>query len=151
MRIKILMTAAAIMISLTAQGTSIDSAGQDDAFVASATQSSLPGIEQIRADLIGHRMYVSEGLPGMWEFSDPADIQRASIGSSRLHGASLVFNVTLILVDNDSPSRDTYRAETLITYKKTNETWALVDVQDISFRPAGPVYSFMTVNPDADC
>ena len=93
-------------------------------------------------------MYVSEGLPGIWVFSSPADIQNGSITGWRLNGDSLEFDFTLILMDNGSSSRDIYRAESLVTYKKENESWKLVRIQNLTFKATGAVYSMV---PSDDC
>ena len=100
------------------------------------------------ADLIGHQMYVSEGLPGIWEFSSPADIQFGSISGTRSNDNSIEFDFTLNLVDNGSASRDIYRAKTLITYKKENDSWKLVSVKDLSFKATDTVFSMI---PGGDC
>ena len=148
---KTLIVAATMMIVVTANGSTIENTEYVTTLQESEALTSIPDNEQIMADLIGHQMYVSEGLPGIWEFSSPADIQYGSIGSSRLNGDSMVFNFTLLLVDNGSPSRDIYRAETLVTYKKENESWRLVRIQDLSFKATGAVYSIVAGNFGPDC
>ena len=145
---KTLILAASMMIVVTAQGSSIENTECVTDLQEPEAVTSIPDNEQIMADLIGHQMYVSEGLPGIREFSSPADIQYGSIGSSRLNGDSMVCNFTLLLVDNGSSSRDIYRAETLVTYKKENESWRLVRIQDLSFKATGAVFSIV---PGNDC
>ena len=136
------------MIVVTADGSTIENTEYVTTLQESEAHTSTPDNEQIMADLIGHQMYVSEGLPGIWEFSSPADIQSGSIVGSRLNGDSMEFDLTLFLMDNGSSSREIYRAETLVTYKKENESWRLVRIQDLSFKATGAVYSIV---PGNDC
>ena len=145
---KTLIAAATMMIVVTADCSTIENTEYVTTLQESEAPTSIPDNEQIMADLIGHQMYVSEGLPGIWEFSSPADIQSGSIAGKRLNGDSMVFNFTLFLVDNGTSSRDIYRAETLVTYKKENESWRLVSIQDLSFKATGAVFSIV---PENDC
>ena len=145
---KTLIAAATMLIVVTAECSTIENTDYIAPLQESEVLSSTPDNEQIMADLIGHQMYVSEGLPGIWEFSSPADIQNGSITGWRLNGDSMEFDFILTLMDNGSSSRDIYRAETLVTYKKENESWKLVGVQDLSFKPTGAVFS---VVPGDDC
>jgi len=145
---KILIAAATMMIVVTADCSTIENTEYVANLQESETLTSTPDNEQIMADLIGHQMYVSEGLPGIWVFSSPADIQNGSITGWRLNGDSLEFDFTLILMDNGSSSRDIYRAESLVTYKKENESWKLVRIQNLTFKATGAVYSMV---PSDDC
>lgn len=148
---KTLIAAAAMMIAMTAESSSFDNTEHVATLQEPEALTSTPDNTQIMADLIGHRMYVSEGLPGIWEFSSPADIQYGNIGSTRLNGDSLEFKFILFLVDNKSQQRNIYRAETLVTYKKTNESWELVKIKDLSFKATGTVYLSVTQNLGGDC
>lgn len=148
---KTLIAAATMLIVVTAECSTIENTGYIALLQESEALTSIPDNEQIMADLIGHQMFVSEGLTGIWEFSSAADIQYGSIASSRLNGDSMEFNFTLFLVDNESPSRDIYRAETLLTYKKENESWGLVRIQNLSFKATGAANSIVPVNFGADC
>ena len=145
---KTLIVAATMMFVVAAHGSTIENTENVTTFQEPATLTSTPGSEQIMADLIGHQMYVSEGLPGIWEFSSPVDIQSGSIAGRRLNGDTMEFDFTLILMDNGSASRNIYRAETLVTYKKENESWKLVKIQDLSFKVTGAVFSMV---PATDC
>ena len=145
---KTLIVAATMMIVVTANGSTIENTEYVTTLQESEALTSIPDNEQIMADLIGHQMYVSEGLPGIWDFSSPADIQSGSISGSRLNGDLVEFDLTLFPMDNGSSSRDIYRAETLVTYKKENESWRLVKIQDLSFKATGAVYSIV---PGDDC
>ena len=151
MIIKILAATTAMMIAITADCSTNENTKHVFTLQELERHASIPDNEQIITDLIGHQMYVSEGLPGVWEFSTPADIQHGNIGSSRLNGDSMEFNFTLFLVDNKSQARNTYRAETLVTYKKTNESWKLVTIQDISFKATGTFNSIVPGNFGTDC
>ena len=148
---KTLIVVATMMIVVTAHGSTTESAEYVTTLQESEARTSIPDSEQIMADLIGHQMYVSEGLPGIWEFSSAADIQFGSITTSRLNGDSMEFNYTLFLVDNASTSRDIYRAETMVTYKKENESWKLVRIHDLSFKATGRVFSIISGLTDTDC
>ena len=148
---KTLIAAAAMMIAVTAECSSVDNTQHVATPQEFEALTSIPDNTQIIADLIGHHMYVSEGLPGIWEFSSPADIQHGNVNTSRVDGDSVVFNLTLLLVDNKSQQRNIYRAETVVTYKKTNESWELVKIQDLSFKETGRVSSFMMNSSGGDC
>ena len=145
---KTLILAASMMIVVTTHGSTIENTECVTNLQEPEAVTSIPDNEKIIADLIGHQMYVSEGLPGIWEFSSPVDIQSGSIAGKRLNGDTMEFDFTLILMDNGSASRDIYRAETLVTYKKENESWKLVKIQDLSFKATGTVFSMV---PAADC
>jgi hypothetical protein len=148
MKSKTLIVAATMMIVATAHGSTIESTEYFTTLQESEAFTGIPDNEQIITDLIGHQMYVSEGLPGIWEFSSPADIQFGSIAGSRWDGDSMEFDFILNLVDNGSSSRDIYRAKTLVTYKKENGSWRLVKIQDLSFKATGTVFSIV---PGNDC
>ena len=148
---KILIAAATMLIVVTAECSTIENIDNIAPLQEPEVLSSTPDNEQIMADLIGHQMFVNEGLMGIWEFSSPSDIQHGSIASSRRNGDSMEFNFTLLLVDNGSPSREIYRAETLLSYKKENESWGLVSIQNLSFKATGAVNSIVSGNSDADC
>jgi len=148
---KTLVALATMMIAATADCSTIENTEHVATLPESEALTSIPDREQIVADLMGHRMYVIEGLPGIWEFSSPADIQHSNIGSSRLSGDSMEFNFTMFLVDNESSSRDAYRAETLLTYKKKNQSWELVSIQNLSFKAMGAVNSIVPGNSGIDC
>ena len=145
---KTLIAAATMMIVVTADCSTIENTEYVATLQESEVLTGIPDNEQIMADLIGHQMYVSEGLPGIWEFSSPADIQYGSIAGSRLNGDSMEFDFILNLVDNGSSSRDIYRAKTLVTYKHENGTWGLVRIQNLSFKATGAVFSIV---PGNDC
>lgn len=134
---KTLIAVTTMMIAVTADCSTIENTEHVATLQESEVLTSIPDREQIVADLMGHRMYVIDGLPGIWEFSSPADVKHANIGSSRLSGNSVEFNFTMFLVDNESSSRDAYRAETLVTYKKKNQSWELFRIQNLSFKAAG--------------
>ena len=148
---KTLIATAAMMMAVTAESSTIDNTQQVAIAQESEALTGIPDNTRIMADLIGHQMYVSEGLPGVWEFSSPADIQNGNIGSSRLNGDWIEFNFTLLLVDNKSEQRNIYRAETLVTYKKTNQSWELVNIQDLTFKATGAASSIVTQYIDGDC
>ena len=94
---KTLIAAATMMIVVTADCSTIENTEYVATLQESEALASIPDNEQIMADLIGHQMYVSEGLPGIWEFSSPADIQNGSITGWRLSGDLMEFDFTLLL------------------------------------------------------
>ena len=148
---KTLILAASMMIVVTEHGSTIENTECVTNLQEPEAVTSIPDNEKIIADLIGHQMYVSEGLPGIWEFSSPADIQHGNIRTTLLDGDSLEFNFTLLLVDNKSQERELYRADTLITYKKTDESWHLVRIQNNSFKASGTANSVALGNYGDDC
>ena len=148
---KTLIAAAMMMIVVAADGSTIENTEYVAPLQESEARTSIPDNEQIVADLIGQQMYVSEGLPGIWEFSSAAGIQYGSIESSRMNGDSIEFNFTMFLVDYGFRSRDLYRAETLVTYKKKNQSWELVRIKNLSFKAAGAVNSIVPGNFGIDC
>jgi hypothetical protein len=145
---KTLIVTATMLIAVTVDASTIEAPEYVTTLQEPMALTTIPNNEQIMADLIGHQMYVSEGLPGIWEFSSPADIQFGSISGTRSNDNSIEFDFTLNLVDNGSASRDIYRAKTLITYKKENDSWKLVSVKDLSFKATDTVFSMI---PGGDC
>lgn len=62
---KTLIVAATMMIVVIAEGSTIENTEYVTTLQESAAPTRTPDDEQIMADLIGHQMYVSEGLLGI--------------------------------------------------------------------------------------
>jgi len=137
MIIRILTAAATMMIAMTADNSEAQNTEQTTITPEPVTLASYPDDEKIKADLIGHFMYVTDGLPGFWEFSSPATIQYGNIGSTRRDGDLLEINFTLFLVDYKTKERGLYRAETVIAYKQVAGTWELSTVRGNTIKKAG--------------
>lgn len=128
-----------MIVSAMTFGSATVASEQDPAETRFTVNTAVPGEQEIIADLVGHRMYVSETLPGIWEFRSIANVQRSSIGSTRLNGESLEYNFTMILVDERAPNKDAYKAEVLIAYQLVENSWRLQNVREVSFQPAGNI------------
>jgi len=134
---RILTAAAAMMIAITADSSEALNTSQTTITPEPVTLASYPDDEKIKADLIGHFMYVADGLPGFWEFSSPSTIQFGNTGSTRRDGDLLEINFTLFLVDYKTKERSLYRAETVIEYKQVAGTWELSTVRGKTIKDAG--------------
>jgi len=144
MKKKVLTAAAAIIVATSAFGSTGGASDQNPASIQSVTTTTIPNDQKIIADLIGHHMYVSETVPGLWEFSAPANIHLGNIGSTRLNGNMLEYNFTMILVDQKAPNKDAYKAETLISYQLIDNTWQLQTIREVSFKTAGTLESLQS-------
>jgi len=134
-----------MMIAITADSSEAQNTEQTTITPEPVTLESYPDDEKIKADLIGHFMYVSNGLPGFWEFSSPSTIQYGNIGSTRREGDLLEINFTLLLVDYKTKERDLYRAETMIMYTQVAGAWELSTVQGNTIKKAAAA-SLITPN-----
>ena len=126
---RILTAAAIMMFAMKAGSPEAQNTEQTTITPEPVTLASYPDDEKIKADLIGHFMYVTDGLPGFWEFSSSSTIQKGFIRSKRQEGDLLEFNFTLFLVDNKTKEQELYLAETVIAYKQVAGTWELLTVQ----------------------
>jgi len=134
---RILTAVVTMMIALTADCSVVTDTGQSTITSERQTLASYPDSKRIKADLIGHFMYVADGLPKFWEFSSPSTIQYGNIGSVRRKGDLLEFNFTLFVVDYKTMDQNLYRAETVITYKEIAGSWELLTVQGNTIKKAG--------------
>jgi len=137
MKKKALTAAAAIIVATSVFGSTDGPSEQNPASTKSVVSTTVPNAQKIIADMIGHHMYVSETVPGIWEFSSPANIHLGQIRSTRLNGNDLEYRFTMILVDQKTPAKDAYKAETLIAYKLIDDSWHLQTVREVSFKTAG--------------
>jgi len=144
---KKVLTAAAMMIATTVFGSTGVTTDQNPTSIKIVATATAPNEQQITSDLVGHQMYVSETVPGMWEFSSTANVHLGKIGSTRLKGDMLEYNFTMILVDERTSNKDAYKAETLVSYKLIDNSWQLQTVSEVSFKPAGTLESLLT----SDC
>lgn len=143
MKKKILIATTAIMVASSAIGSTGGISEQNPASTKSVATPTVPNMQKIIADLVGHHMYVSETAPGIWEFSSPANIHLGNIGSTRLNGDTLEYSFTMILVDQKAPNKDAYKAETLIAYQLIDNSWQLQTVREVSFKTAGTLESLL--------
>jgi hypothetical protein len=148
---KILMALAVLMVSMAADGSA--AANTSENTTSSNIQNSVntPDAAQIKTDLIGNYMYVSDGLPGLWVFSSPAAIQGGNIGGTRRDGDHLEIDFTVFLVDEKAGQRDLYRAETLVTYTQVDGSWELLTVRGNSIKRMDSDGSTPAIYSDMDC
>lgn len=126
---RILTAAATMMFAMMADSSEAQNTEQTAIIPEPVTLASYPDDEKIKADLIGHFMYVTDGLRRFWEFSSPSTIRHGYVGSHRQEGDLLEINFTLFLVDYKTKERGLYRVETVIAYKQVAGAWELLTVQ----------------------
>jgi hypothetical protein len=94
--------------------------------------SRAPDEQQIKADLIGHRMGSVFG--GGWNFSSLTEFQELTIINKNQQGNLIEFDVNMLL--KDSSSGKLYHAESIVVYKKSNGKWELASISKKSLKPA---------------
>jgi len=140
---KILTAAAAMIIVISANSSMDFDTGETTMTTEPRTFEIYPDNETIKADLIGHFMYVTTGAPGFWKFSSPSSIQLGNIGSTRRKGDLFEFSVTMFLVDYKTTEQNRYRVDTVITYKMVSGSWQLLTVQGSTIKNMGTVGMMM--------
>lgn len=81
-----------------------------------------PGVDKIKADLIGRTM---GGLLG-WKFASLSEFEDVAIDSEKTVGDILEYGVGMRLKDARSGTR--YRAEAIVVYRKTDDKWQFASV-----------------------
>ena len=91
---------------------------------------SEPSVEQIKADLIGQRIYTS-ALSG-WEFEALSEFEQFDIRGKQRQGDVIEFDVSMRLQDLSNDTH--FLADVLILYKKADGKWELTSIVPKLFR-----------------
>src|SRR3972149_11942251 len=102
--------------------------------------SKIPDTEQIKADLIGQGLTsilsmeygMSQVIP-VWEFHSISEFQDFSIKSIQQWDETVEYDVTMRL--KELTSNQSFLADALITYRKTDSGWELISIRTKLFRP----------------
>ena len=98
---------------------------------------SEPSIEQIKTDLIGHRIYVS-GITGRdtefagWEFEALAEFEQFDVRNKQVQDDAIEYDVSMRLHDLSTNTR--HLADVLINYEKIDGEWEIVSIVPTLFK-----------------
>lgn len=88
-------------------------------------------VEQIKADLIGHRLIV-DGQP-VWEFAALSEYEQFDVKGKQTQGNAIEYDVSMKLRDFASDTQ--FLADVFIVYKNIEGKWELVSVVTKLFEP----------------
>lgn len=90
----------------------------------SAVPAVEPGIEKIKADLIGH------SVPG-WTFDKITEFRKATITSIARTRESIEFRTDLVMYPYNSSSETTYDLQIIVTYRIEDTGWSFSQVEEL--------------------
>ncbi len=86
--------------------------------------SAVPSVDQIKADLIGHRL-TFEGYH-VWTFAALSEYEEFDIRSEQTQGDIIEYDVSMRL--HDLATDEHFLADALIVYKQTDGEWEITSI-----------------------
>lgn len=96
------------------------------------TGQSEPNAEQMKADLIGHRLQVA-GSSMYWDFAALSEFEYLDIRSKQMQGGVIEYDVSIRLHDLSTDNH--FLADALIVYRQIDGKWKLTSIVPKLFKP----------------